>query len=255
MTNKEKFKILDGIKLANNIFPIDEQDCREENAAKIADMEKIFDLRDSWDYSCLFVLADFMADDDKVEAIKNNLIEENSYDRNQVSEPDWNTKLLVSTALEDNSLFFSMAFNWITLCEYRVSKTGVVPENQNIISDQNAWKAALEEPYEEKLQAAGKAGFKKFGSEHTIGKYGKIGQEGCTDKGQEGIIFYILLSEEYQNKVVSFNIEFTTLADGKEYNVVILNKKSADSKKKIQSGKTKADISKGIRVTKISVKE
>ena len=135
MTNKEKFKILDGIKLANNIFPIDEQDCREENAAKIADMEKIFDLRDSWDYSCLFVLADFMADDDKVEAIKNNLIEENSYDRNQVSEPDWNTKLLVSTALEDNSLFFSMAFNWITLCEYRVSKTGVVPENQNIISD------------------------------------------------------------------------------------------------------------------------
>lgn len=251
MTNKEKFKILDGIKLANNIFPIDEQDCREENAAKIADMEKIFDLRDSSDYSCLFALADFMADPEKVEAIKKNLIEENSYDRNQVSEPNWNTKLLVSTALEDNPLFFSMAFNWINLCEYRVSKA-VASITQNIMSDvYNAIDCAAFGVYP---MAAGKAGFKKFGSEHTIGKYGKIGQEGCADKGLEGIIFYILLSEEYQNKVVSFKIEFTTLADGKEYSV-ILNKKSANPKKKIQSGKTKADISKGIRVTKISVRE
>lgn len=254
MTNKEKFKILDGIKLANNIFPIDEQDCREENVAKIADMEKIFDLRDRWDYSCLFALAEFMADDNKVEAIKNNLIEENSYDRNQVPEPDWNTKLLVSTALEDNPLFFSMAVNWIAVCEYRISKASVVPENQNVTYNPDAFKEIDDSSYKENYLAAGKAGFKKFGSEHSIGKYGKIGQEGCTDKGLEGIIFYILLSEEYQNKDVSFKIEFTTLADGKE-DTVKLNNKSADPKKKIQSGKRKADISKGIRVTKISVKE
>ena len=255
MTDKEMFKILDEIKLDNNIFPIDEQDCREENAAKIADMEKIFDLRDSSDYSCLFALADFfVADKDKVEAIKKNLIEENSYDRNQVSEPDWNTKLLVSTALEDNPLFFSMAFNWITLCEYRVSKAGVVSESQNVIVDSDAWVGIIQSSYNEDYLAAGKAGFKKFGLEHTIGKYGKIGQEGCVDKGLEGIIFYILLSEEYQNKDVSFKIEFTSLADGREDSVILSNK-SADPKKKIQSGKRKADISKGIRVTKISVKE
>ena len=35
MTGEEKYRILDSIKLENGFFLIDEQDCREENAALI----------------------------------------------------------------------------------------------------------------------------------------------------------------------------------------------------------------------------
>ena len=120
MTREEKFHILDSIKLENDFFLIDEQDCREENAALIENMEHIFDLRDGRDYTCLFAVADLLADKDKVEAIKDYLLAENSYKKEDVVPPEWEDKLLVSTALEDNPLFFSMAWNWTCLTEARV---------------------------------------------------------------------------------------------------------------------------------------
>ncbi|MBQ3802051.1 MAG: hypothetical protein II837_17375 [Treponema sp.] len=83
-------------------------------------MEHIFDLRDDRDYTCLFAVADLLADKDKVEAIKDYLLAENSYKKEDVVLPGWEDKLLVSTAMEDNPLFFSMAWNWTCLTEARV---------------------------------------------------------------------------------------------------------------------------------------
>ncbi len=121
MTREEKFHILDSIKLENDFFLIDEQNCREENAALIENMERIFDLRDGGDYTCLFAVADLLADKDKTQAVKNYLLAENSYRKEDVVPPEWEDKLLVSTALEDNPLFFSMAWNWTCLTEQRVA--------------------------------------------------------------------------------------------------------------------------------------
>lgn len=123
MTRDEKFAILDSIKLENDFYPVVEQDCREENAALIENMERIFDLRDGRDYTCLFAVADLLADKDKAEAVKDYLLAENSYKKQDVVPPDWEEKLLVSTAMEDNPLFFSMAWNWTCLTEARVSGT------------------------------------------------------------------------------------------------------------------------------------
>ena len=121
MTGEEKYRILDSIKLENGFFLIDEQDCREENAALIENMEHIFDLRDGRDYTCLFAVADLLADKDKAQAVKDCLLAENSYRKEDVVPPEWEDKLLVSTALEDNPLFFSMAWNWTCLTEQRVA--------------------------------------------------------------------------------------------------------------------------------------
>lgn len=121
MTREEKFHILDSIKLENDFFLIDEQDCREENAALIENMEHIFDLRDGRDYTCLFAVADLLADKDKTQAVKDYLLAENSYRKEDVVPPEWEDKLLVSTALEDNPLFFSMAWNWTCLTAQRVA--------------------------------------------------------------------------------------------------------------------------------------
>lgn len=121
MTGEEKYRILDSIKLENGFFLIDEQDCREENAALIENMEHIFDLRDGRDYTCLFAVADLLADKDKAQAVKDCLLAENSYRKEDVVPPGWEDKLLVSTAMEDNPLFFSMAWNWTCLTEQRVA--------------------------------------------------------------------------------------------------------------------------------------
>ena len=121
MTGEEKYRILDSIKLENGFFLIDEQDCREENAALIENMEHIFDLRDGRDYTCLFAVADLLADKDKAQAVKDCLLAENSYRKEDVVPPEWEDKLLVSTAMEDNPLFFSMAWNWTCLTEQRVA--------------------------------------------------------------------------------------------------------------------------------------
>ena len=123
MMGEEKYRILDSIKLENGFFLIDEQDCREENAALIENMEHIFDLRDGRDYTCLFAVADLLADKDKAQAVKDCLLAENSYKKEDVVPPGWEDKLLVSTAMEDNPLFFSMAWNWTCLAERRVSGT------------------------------------------------------------------------------------------------------------------------------------
>lgn len=121
MMGEEKYRILDSIKLENGFFLIDEQDCREENAALIENMEHIFDLRDGRDYTCLFAVADLLADKDKAQAVKDCLLAENSYRKEDVVLPEWEDKLLVSTAMEDNPLFFSMAWNWTCLAERRVA--------------------------------------------------------------------------------------------------------------------------------------
>ncbi|MBP5157340.1 MAG: hypothetical protein ILP18_05665, partial [Treponema sp.] len=120
MTRDEKFAILDSIKLENDFYPVVEQDCREENAALIENMERIFDLRDGRDYTCLFAVADLLADKDKAQAVKDYLLAENSYKKEDVVLPGWEDKLLVSTAMEDNPLFFSMAWNWTSLVEHRL---------------------------------------------------------------------------------------------------------------------------------------
>ncbi|MCR5621805.1 MAG: hypothetical protein K6G18_08100 [Treponema sp.] len=120
MTGEEKYRILDSIKLENGFFLIDEQDCREENTSKIDNMEGIFDLKDSSDYTYLFAIAELLADKDKAEAVKGYLLEENSRSKEDVKQPEWEDKLLVSTAMEDNPLFFSMAWNWACLTEARV---------------------------------------------------------------------------------------------------------------------------------------
>lgn len=120
MTRDEMFGVLDSIKLENDFYPIDEQDCREENASKIDNMEGIFDLKDSSDYTYLFAVAELLADKDKAEAVKNYLLEENSRSKEDVKQPEWEDKLLVSTAMEDNPLFFSMAWNWTSLVEQRL---------------------------------------------------------------------------------------------------------------------------------------
>ena len=73
MTNEEKFEFLENIRLENDFYPIDEGDCREKNAALIENMETIFDLKDSSDYTCFFALAELMADEDKIDAIKKYL--------------------------------------------------------------------------------------------------------------------------------------------------------------------------------------
>lgn len=122
MTGEEKYRILDRIKLENGFFLIDEQDCREENAALIENMEHIFDLRDGRDYTCLFAVAELLADKDKAEAVKGYLLEENSRSKEDVKQPEWEDKLLVSTAMEDNPLFFAMAWNWASLVEQRLGK-------------------------------------------------------------------------------------------------------------------------------------
>ncbi|MBP5465763.1 MAG: hypothetical protein J6Y13_11405 [Treponema sp.] len=120
MTGEEKYRILDRIKLENGFFLIDEQDCREENAALIENMEHIFDLRDGRDYTFLFAVAELLADKDKAQAVKDYLLAENSYKREDVVPPEWEDRLLVSTAMEDNPLFFSMAWNWTSLVEHRL---------------------------------------------------------------------------------------------------------------------------------------
>ena len=122
MTRDEMFGVLDSIKLENDFYPIDEQDCREENASKIDNMEGIFDLKDSSDYTYLFAVAELLADKDKdkAEAVKDYLLEENSRSKEDVKQPEWEDKLLVSTAMEDNPLFFPMAWNWTSLVEQRL---------------------------------------------------------------------------------------------------------------------------------------
>ena len=122
MTNKERLLILESIRTKNDFFPIDEENCREKNASMIENMEKIFDLKSSMDYTCLLALIELWADDDIVEDIKEFLLQENSYSMNKVRQPDWNTKLLVTTALVDNPLFFSMAWNWSQIIESKVQE-------------------------------------------------------------------------------------------------------------------------------------
>lgn len=117
MTKKEAFHILSEVKLNNCIFPVDEEDCRLEKADAISNMDKIFDLKSVDDYSCLFAVAELFADTDKIELIKNDLLRTSFYKKEEIKEPDWNTKLLVLTAMGDNQLFFSMAMNWVLVAE------------------------------------------------------------------------------------------------------------------------------------------
>lgn len=254
MTRDEKFAILDSIKLENDFYPVVEQDCREENAALIENMERIFDLRDGRDYTCLFAVADLLADKDKAQAVKDYLLAENSYKKEDVVPPDWEDKLLVSTAMEDNPLFFSMAWNWTCLTEARVS--GTVSGTGSDTAETGGYVLILkpEDAYEVQYQAAAKAGFAKFGMEHPIGKYGKLGQEGCSDDRLKGLFFYMTLSDEYQEKPVSLNIEFECLADN-EIRRVSLDKAAAEKKERIKSKTVKADISKGIRILKVELRE
>lgn len=120
MTKTEVYNFLDNLKFENNILPIDESDCREKYGKQIENMETIFDLKNDKDYSYLFAVSEMLASEWNVSSIKNELLEENGFDRKKVALPDWNTKLLISTAFEDNPLFFTMAWNWVQLCEDRI---------------------------------------------------------------------------------------------------------------------------------------
>lgn len=151
MTNEEKFEFLENIRLENDFYPIDEGDCREKNAALIENMETIFDLKDSSDYTCFFALAELMADEDKIDAIKKHLLEESPFD-GEIKQPDRETKLLVTTALEDNPLFFSMAWNWVVFCEYQVKRN--LAEKFEVNDESDNW---MESPF------AASTGSSKFG--------------------------------------------------------------------------------------------
>jgi hypothetical protein len=83
-------------------------------------METVFALKKGSDYSCLFAVAELLADKDKVDAVKDYLLEENSRSKSDIPQPGWDEKLLVFTAMEDNPLFFAMAWNWTSLVEQRL---------------------------------------------------------------------------------------------------------------------------------------
>ena len=126
MTRQEANEIFEKIRNKNN-FSLEEIDtCLDTQAEKIAQMEKVFDLKEESDYTCLFAVAELMASEGDIQKVKNNLLEENPFEKGnehiEPRQPDRNDKLLILTAIENNPLFFSMAWNWIQICKVRIPK-------------------------------------------------------------------------------------------------------------------------------------
>ncbi len=113
-------ELLNGIRLENGFYPVYVQCCSEENTSTIEHLEGIFDLQDGTDYTYLFAVAELLVDRDTVEAVKDYLLEENARSKEDIPQPGWDEKLLVFTAMEDNPLFFAMAWNWTTLVKQRL---------------------------------------------------------------------------------------------------------------------------------------
>ncbi len=126
MTRQEANEIFEKIRNKNNFSQEEIDTCLDTQAEKIAQMEKVFDLKEESDYTCLFAVAELMASEGDIQKVKDNLLEENPFEgknwNSEIRQPDRNDKLLILTAIENNPLFFSMVWNWIQICTVRISK-------------------------------------------------------------------------------------------------------------------------------------
>ena len=230
MTKEEKFVFLDNLMLENNIFPIDEENCREKKAALIESMETIFDLKNPFDYTCLFAIAELLADSDKIDDIQNYLLKENQLSAKKVKAPEWEDKVLVATAMEDNPLFFSMAYNWILISEQRIKKE----------MSKNKWS----------LLVASSAGFQNFGDVILLQGYGNLGFR--FDKDSKEIQAYFTADEAAKEKAFIVKIRFKI--GNKEYSLEI-EKDQKDGIQKIYSLPESVEIDGEFEIINIKVDE
>ena len=126
MTRQEANEIFEKIRNKNNFSQEEIDACLDTQAEKVAQMEKVFDLKEESDYTCLFAVAELMTSEGDIQKVKDNLLEENPFEgkngNSEIRQPDRNDKLLILTAIENNPLFFSMAWNWIQICKVRIPK-------------------------------------------------------------------------------------------------------------------------------------
>lgn len=130
MTKQEANEIFEKIRNKNNFSQEEIDACLDTQAEKVAQMEKVFDLKEESDYTCLFAVAELMASEGAIQKVKDNLLKENPFEKGnehtELRQPDRNDKLLVLTAIENNPLFFSMAWNWIQICKVRIPKPSAI---------------------------------------------------------------------------------------------------------------------------------
>lgn len=149
MTRFEISDVLNTIMRENNFSILERDNCHTKNKQVINSMQKIFELKSKYDYTCLYAIADLLSDN--CDNVFKYLLDENKYNFEDVIIPTRQDKLLVATALEENLEFFSMAYNWVSLVEARIESStkkeintfrtyGIVRHIEYIAASTPGWK-------------------------------------------------------------------------------------------------------------------
>lgn len=256
MDRNEYLEFVNKLQLDNDVFPSDLQDCREDNQKAIENIQSIFDLKTKDDYLYLFAVIELLSDSELVDKIKNNLLIENGnkFQLNEIGIPNWKMKTLILTAFEDNIIFFSMAYNWISLCEYIVQndkKINSVPEKTFVIMYITKNESYMRETSVMKMKAAAKAGPSAFGEPVKIEDLGTVYVQAEKNKtGKYDVSMYLLLDEQNKNTDVKLEITFLNVKDNKEYILDVIHN---IGKSVISDQIFDIDISDGIIIKKIQI--
>lgn len=259
MTDREIIRYINNLLKKRKISLETVAEYYSTNKENFKSPELFFSQNDINDYPKFYAIANLLSDNSEevMSYFKQELKEKNI--STNIYPPVDEDYLYILTAFVYYPVYFALAWNWTSFIESRISIKKINSkedrEDSIINSSRPLFRPNFEsicEPYIEYAFAASESGFRQSGTEHSLGKYGKIWKKTCNDVGMQGVIFFISLSCEYQTKKVSFEITFETLADNKEYKVSV-SKSEEKMKEIIQSKTIKADISKGIKVNKVVV--
>ena len=238
MDIKEAVSFLDDLMIKNRFYLSSRTDCLYNNKDKIDSMQDIFDLKSSEDFTYLFAVSKLLSDNS--ENVNKYLLQENKDSDfiNNIREPDRKDMLLVATALEENSKFFSLAVYWVEIAE-RLAMERLTMKTLYFVIVIN--KIVNEFKYAASGEHEG------FGENVTKIPVGKLGELKIL-----GEPFDFFIDKEYRTSKFELTIEYEV--NGVPYPPAQIRKDSVIEESVLSSDPIEVDFTNGIRIKKISCK-